>query len=58
MKPLNKWISVLGVSVAMLILLFYTGVVNSKVSLGVALGVMAVVVLLSVVLIPPPKDKK
>lgn len=45
----------LGVAAAMLLLLFYTGVVNSKVSLGVALGVMVVVVLVSVVLIPPPK---
>jgi hypothetical protein len=58
MKPLNKWMAVLAVTIAMMILLFYTGVVNSQVSLGVALAVMAVVVLVSVVLIPPPKDKK
>lgn len=58
MKPMSKWLSILGVTVAMMLLLFYTGVVNSKVSFGVALAVMAGVVLLSVVLIPPPKDKK
>lgn len=52
---MNKWLSVLAVAVAMLVLLFYTGVVNSKVSLGIALAVMTGVVLLSVALIPPPK---
>lgn len=58
MKPLSKWMAVLAVTIAMMILLFYTGVVNSKVSFGVALAVMAGVILLSVVLIPPPKGKK
>jgi hypothetical protein len=58
MKPINKWVSVLGVSLAMLVLLYFTGVVNSGVSLGVALAVMAGVILLSVLLIPGPKEKK
>lgn len=55
MKPINKWVSILAVAIAMLVLLYYTGVVSSAVSLGVALAVMAGVVLVSVLLIPPPK---
>lgn len=58
MKPFSKWISILGVAVAMLLLLFFTGVVNSKVSLGVALVVITIVVMLSMMLVPGPKDKK
>ena len=49
--------SILGVAVAMLLLLFFTGVVNSKVSLGVALVVITVVVMLSMMLVPGPKKK-
>lgn len=55
MKPISKWASVLGVSAAMLLLLYFTGVVNSQVSLGVALAVMGVIILVSMVLVPPPK---
>lgn len=58
MKPFSKWIPILGVAVAMLLLLFFTGVVNSKVSLGVALVVITIVVMLSMMLVPGPKDKK
>jgi hypothetical protein len=58
MKPITKWASIIGVAVAMLLLLYFTGVVNSKVSLGVAVAVMGVTVLLATLLVPPPKDKK
>lgn len=57
MKPINKWISILGVAAAMLVLLYFTGVVNSAVSLGVAVAVMGGVILISTLLIPPPKNK-
>lgn len=55
MSPIAKWTSILGVALAMLLLLYFTGVVNSKVSLGVALGVMGAVILIATLLVPPPK---
>lgn len=47
----------IAVALAMLVILYYTGVVNSAVSLGVAVGVIAAVILVSMMLVPPPKNK-
>lgn len=57
MKNYWKWISIVAVSVAMLIILYYTGVVNSKISLAIALLVMGGALLLGRLLVPPPKGK-
>jgi hypothetical protein len=56
MKPIAKWSSIIGVTIAMLLLLYYTGVVNSAVSFGVAIGIIAVSVILFVMFTKAPKD--
>ncbi len=55
MKDHWKWISIIAVSAAMLIILYYTDVVNSKVSLGIAVVTIVAFLLLGRLLIPPPK---
>jgi len=57
MKEYWKWISIVAVSVAMLIILYYTGVVNTKISLIIAVIVIGASLLLGRLLVPPPKGK-
>lgn len=52
MKPVNKWISTAMIVIAGLLALYYTGVLNSKVIVGVALTAMSVVLFLTVLLRP------
>lgn len=55
MKHSWKWLSIVAVSVAMIIILYYAGVVNSSVSAGIAVAVIIGFLLLGRLLIPPPK---
>lgn len=48
----RKWISTFAIAVAMIVVLYYAGVVNSKVVVGIALTVMSVVLFVSVLLNP------
>lgn len=57
MKPMNKWVSAAAIAVAMLLVLYYAGVVNSKIAMGIALTAMAGILLLSALIIPPPGDE-
>jgi hypothetical protein len=57
MKEYVKWISVIAVAVALLIILYYTDVINSKISFGIAVLVIAAFLLLGRLLVPPPKEK-
>jgi hypothetical protein len=52
MKPINKWISTAMLVIAGLLALYYTGVLNSKITVGVALTAMSVVLFLTVLLRP------
>lgn len=56
MKPINKWISMLGVAIAILLLLYYAGVVHSKLFVGVALTAMSVLLFVSVLVTPRVGD--
>lgn len=48
MNNWRKWISTVAIAVAMVVILYYTGVVDSKVTVGIALTVMSVFLFLSV----------
>lgn len=52
MKPFRKWIPTAVLMIAVLLALYYTGVLNSKVTVGVALTTMSVLLFLSVLLTP------
>ena len=52
MKPINKWISTAMLVIAALLALYYTGVLNSKITVGGALTTMSVVLFLTVLLRP------
>ncbi len=57
MKPMNKWISTAVVALTMLLVLYYSGVVNSKMAVGIAVTAMGGLLLLSTFLVPPPSDE-
>lgn len=52
MKPVNKWISTAVLVIAGLLALYYMGVLHSKITVGIALTAMSVVLFLSVLLSP------
>ncbi len=56
MKPMNKWISTAVLALAMLLVLYYAGVVHSKMLVGIAVTTMGGILLLSTFLVPPPGD--
>ena len=52
----EKWISTLAIVVALIIVFYYVGVVNSKISVGIAACVMGTALLLTTFISPPPGD--
>lgn len=52
MKPMNKWISTAAVALVMLLVLYYAGVVHSKMAVGIPVTAMSGILLLSVFLTP------
>lgn len=57
MRPMNKWISTAVVALATLLALYYSGVVDSKIAMGIAVTAMGGILLFSTFLVPPPGDE-
>jgi hypothetical protein len=56
MNNYRKWISTLAVAVAIIVVLYYTGVLHSKVTVGIALTSMSAMLVFSV-LYHPHRDE-
>lgn len=54
MKPINKWVSTAAIAVAMLLTLYYAGVMNSKIAVGIAVTAMGGILLLSAIIVTRP----
>jgi hypothetical protein len=52
----RKWISTLAIAVALIVVFYYSGVVNSKTSVGIAVSLLGGALLVSTFIIPPPED--
>jgi hypothetical protein len=57
MKSTNKWISTAAIALAMLIVLYYHGVIDSKLVIGVGATAMSGILLISTFMLPPSEDE-
>jgi hypothetical protein len=57
MNSNGKWISTVAMVAALIFVLYFTGVINSKLPVGVALITCSASLVLFTLVIPPPEDE-
>lgn len=57
MRSLSKWLTMIMIAVAMIILFYHTGVISSKFTVGLALTTIGASLFLFILVVPPPEDE-